>query len=349
LLRRKHKEVEALFAILRNDPIESPGSLRKDVLGHLLIRHKLVNLVSFPPNFFPASVHEILKEKGRNETLRSLSLTKELLSIHEHLSAAGLKYVLLKGPALSHQLYDDFGKRPFNDLDLLVSKADFFSVLNILLDNKYTMMYPQIHDGKVYNYYFRHKHDVGLIHPETGNLIELHFMISSNHVIPVDVEIELLKNRTNINIQERSIPVLNPETNFLYLCIHGAHHLYFRLFWLKDISRSLEILNLDHTRVVRIASMHGLDRMVAVSLLLVKEIFGDHIPEEFGPITSGRQVMRLKNICLKRITGPESESAWMKALKQYYYLMLKPGLGYKLYIIGSIFHRWYIRKFLGGH
>jgi hypothetical protein len=30
-------------------------------------------------------------------------------------------------------------------------------------------------------------------------------------------------------------------------------------------------------------------------------------------------------------------------------MLLKPGLKYRWTVFKSLFHRWYIRKFLGGH
>lgn len=338
-----------LFQMLRGEP---PGSFETVILPEftqLLIRHRLLDNIEEYQSIFPEEYVNDLKTKIKEQTLRSLFLTHELIQIHDSFTNIELDFILLKGPGLSVQLYDSVGKRPFNDLDILVSQSDFLTVKNMFLSMGYKILYPSITDQNKYHYYFKHKRDIGFVNQSTGTNVELHYGINAHRLIPVNFETVFLNDLTGVRILDRHFLVLRQEINFIYLCFHGAHHLFFRLFWLKDISRALDTWRLDHAEIIIQSRKFGLERLLGISLILVSELFGNKIPSEYDEITANPIIRKLKDICLLRIIGPEVETRRLKLQKHYYFLMLKPGLSYKLYVIASIFHRWYIRKFLGGH
>ena len=144
---------------------------------------------------------------------------------------------------------------------------------------------------------------------------------------------------------------MNKDNTFLYLTYHGAQHMYFRLFWLRDVAEALKRWKLDNSKILNNAYELGIVRLLGVSLELAREFFDVKIPEEYhGLLEENRATIdKLKRLCIKRILGPEELSFIGKLRKQYYIMCLKPGMKYKWIAFISIFHRLYIRKFLGGH
>jgi len=127
--------------------------------------------------------------------------------------------------------------------------------------------------------------------------------------------------------------------------------MYCILFWLRDVAEAMKQWELDHSKILSNAHILGIERILGVSLELAREFFDVKIPEEYyGFLKDNRAIIeKLKRLCIKRILGPEEMSFIGKLQKHYYIMSLKPGIRYKWVAFQSIFHRWYIRKFFGGH
>ena len=119
----------------------------------------------------------------------------------------------------------------------------------------------------------------------------------------------------------------------------------------KSVAKALELWELDHKIIYDKAVELGIERLLGVSLLLCQEFCGSQIPESYHEYLESdrRKLKRLFNMSVKHISGTEDESLPDRFRRNYYFLLLKPGLLYRWTVIKSLYHRWYIRKFLGGH
>jgi hypothetical protein len=75
---------------------------------------------------------EELLRHHRAAMVGALMIERLLLELSAELASAGVRAVVLKGPAVAHAVYPDPSMRPFGDLDLLVSGADWRGACEVL-------------------------------------------------------------------------------------------------------------------------------------------------------------------------------------------------------------------------
>ena len=238
--------------------------------------------------------------------------------------------------------------RQYNDLDLFVPPVHFESALDLLLDSGYEVLYPKIDRAK-FSYYLKYKGDIGLFNSTSRVYVELHHGIDSRMLISGDHEKEFLENLTTLEIAGEKIKTLDPEHTFLYLCIHGIKHRFFRLIWLVDISNYLDNVPVDHRKIRMLAERYGLDRVIGVVLGLLQELFQQELPGPFEELTGTAIHSRAVRMIRKRIMGPEKETMSDRLRKHYFFFLLKPERSYRIKLVKGFLNRWYIRKLRGGH
>lgn len=168
--------------------------------------------------------------------MRQMKLTARMLEIVKLFDAEGIRYVTLKGPALSQYLYGDPCARHCNDLDILVSKEDFYRAENLLRKQgaveKDSQVSPLLGDpGSIWNY--AHHGEYGL----KGMNVEIHWKRSSlDSLLGLPDSSSFLAERRMLIISGVRVAAFvdNPLIN--YLTIHGTAHCWNRLKWLYDIA-----------------------------------------------------------------------------------------------------------------
>ncbi|MDQ3897672.1 MAG: nucleotidyltransferase family protein [Actinomycetota bacterium] len=70
---------------------------------------------------------------------RALLLDRAAGRAFQHLAASGVPSILLKGATIATWLYTDGSARPYRDIDLLVSPADFDRAINLLAELGYVL------------------------------------------------------------------------------------------------------------------------------------------------------------------------------------------------------------------
>jgi len=235
---------------------------------------------------------------------------------------------------------------------LHVSQKDVKPILEALINLRFFQVHPRSDlSEKQWNYYFRWKKDMGLMNREQGVFVELHTGIYYHELLNKKKEQLFFEDLTEETLAGIKVRCMNRDNTFLYLTYHGAQHMYFRLFWLKDVAEALRQWELDHVKILNNANELGFERLLGVSLELAREFFNAEIPQEYHVLLVEKRaiIKKLKRLCMRRILGPEELNFFGKLRKHYYIMSLKPGIKYKWVAFQSIFHRWYIRKYLGGN
>jgi Uncharacterised nucleotidyltransferase len=88
-----------------------------------------------------------LLEYHRSVMVNTLYIEQRMLHLHDAFMAAGIREVVLKGPSVAHTVYPDPAMRPFGDLDLLVSTADWKAACRTLLASGFTRDLPEPRRG----------------------------------------------------------------------------------------------------------------------------------------------------------------------------------------------------------
>jgi len=198
--------------------------------------------------------HKIQSRHEMDQTLRDqlkinylknikfqLALVKEFLQIKKLLDVNEVKFLTLKGPVLSHILYEDPYTRNFKDIDVLISGENIEKTEGILINAGFEVL-----DDIVFKDLDRNKRDyllksrTHMVYRKTSSLgkpliLELHWsLVSPFSLFPFSFQY-LWENSIDVTIHNVQIKTIQHELNFAYLLVHGSIHQWVRLQWLVDI------------------------------------------------------------------------------------------------------------------
>ena len=243
--------------------------------------YKTIKKVSQSDDFDHAALEPLLKELKANYqriAQRNMLMSAELLRIMQLFKENHIDALAFKGPALSQMAYGDITLRQFGDLDILVRKRDRSGMMALLLEKHYI---PEIElKEETKEAFFDCVNVIGLYEESTGTRVEIHWeLLSRNYAIDWEEE-SLWDHQESVRINHKEIPVLPLEQQLLYLCAHGAKHLFERLEWVCDIDRSIRANpDIDWTHLLNEAEKLGIERMLCLGLALSQQFFKLELPE----------------------------------------------------------------------
>jgi Uncharacterised nucleotidyltransferase len=174
--------------------------------------------------------------------LQTVRLEQELGILAECLTAAGVEFLLLKGPAIARQAYPFPEWRVYDDLDLWVESRDLEAADRALTGAGY---HPFIAlSSRAASCARRAGIESAWVHPERGRLIE----ISHGHraLAPSAAAARLvLQSAVQMDVAGTRVRTTTPVHTLLLACIHGAHHRWDRLSWVADIAGLWKKLSSD--------------------------------------------------------------------------------------------------------
>lgn len=181
--------------------------------------------------FLPMKVKEQIHQLYVNNTFKMLTLSKEMDDINKALYERNIRVMMLKGPALSYQLYGDLSSRTSNDLDILIPFHELELTRSILQSKGYQLEYEPPRKLKDWQ---KRNHHLEFLHKEKNYKVEVHWRLHPGPSKEPSFE-ALWNNRKTVYITDKPIYTLDEETLFYYLITHGARHGWFRIRWLTDI------------------------------------------------------------------------------------------------------------------
>jgi hypothetical protein len=151
-----------------------------------------------------------------------------------------------------------------------------------------------------------------------------------------------------MQLGDSKVSIMNKENTFLYLTMHGGHHLYFRLFWLRDVAEALRGWDLDHSKIISTAKALKVEYLLLVSLLLVNSLFNIELPDVYlvEIRKEEKKLDKLRKTCMHAILGSESPGIRLKVERFFFFVKLRSDLVYKWAVVKNLVHRWYLRKFM---
>lgn len=239
-------------------------------------RHGLMPLLywhlsSGCPEVMPEDVRIKLKHEFFTNSRWTLYLTSELLRIIKFLEDNGISAVGFKGPLLSLAAYGDITLRQFLDLDILVDKRDFCRTKGLLdsegyaIDLRLTAAQQSSH--------LRFDCEVPFSHTDSGCVVDLHWELAPKRFPFSITQEDIFKRLQKIKVGKNGLHTFSNEDLLLFLCVHGAKHLWSRLEWIcavAELVRNSE--GIDWTTVVeRARNSHSLRRLL-LGLMLARDL-----------------------------------------------------------------------------
>jgi hypothetical protein len=231
------------------------------------------------PHSVPGSVLEQLRKDYERNAQKSLRLTHELIRILDCLQSHRIPAIPYKGPVLAKAVYGDIALRRFSDLDILIHAADVPGAKAAVYELGYTPTLDlneaeqaaHVASGQEWPFDGR----LG------NNLLEIQWRVLPRFYA-VEFSIESFFGRAlRVDLGGSSVRTLAPEDLLLVLCVHTAKHVWSRLSWLCDIAETMRSQSIDYNSAHRTAKRLGIERIVAVNVLLQSQLLDGPLPELF--------------------------------------------------------------------
>jgi hypothetical protein len=221
----------------------------------------------------PGLLHRLGREFVVND-LRCRELVETLHRLTDRFAAGGIDSAPYKGPALAEEIFGDASLRQAGDLDILVRQADAARAVRVMVAEGY-QPHAGIH-GQV-RFDLRAMYHLEFSHPSRPP-VELHWRFGDDVDFPVDWD-AWWSRLVSREIAGRPMRVLPPEEMLVALCVHGAKDLWKRLILVADIGEFIRNRpGLDFNRVLEVAPSPDSRRMLAVGLLLARDMMDVALP-----------------------------------------------------------------------
>lgn len=251
-------------------------------------RHRVVSLVA-------AGLGGAAQEAFRRRVLalaqQTIRLEQELGIITALWSAAGVEFLVLKGPALARQAYPVPEWRVFDDLDLWVESRDLAAAVRALEDAGYHRSQPP---GKHAAACARRAGiEVALVHSARGRLVEVgqgvHALAPSRRAAK-----EMITAAVMLEIGGAQIRTPMPVHALLMACIHGAHHRWDRFSWVADVAGLwLRLLPAEREKACQIARRWRVETVLGLGLQLAAGLFGVALEGRAATLAGSSRVQKL--------------------------------------------------------
>jgi hypothetical protein len=246
---------------------------RRNRVRSLLYR----NLKSLGPGLVPEKVLDELQSAFRDNALRNLRLTGELVKLLDLFAKQGIAAVPYKGPTLAALAYEDIALREFADLDLLLCEGDLTRARDLLLDAGFRLG-ASLTCATEPNH-VKAVQELPLVSAD-GVLVELHLGFS-----PRDYGFALDPDRFRqrlvcVPVAGRLVPTFAVEDLLLILCSHGERHWWGTLGWICDVAELVRAQRELRWEAVlgEARRLHG-ERLVLLGLALAGALLRAPVPE----------------------------------------------------------------------
>lgn len=197
----------------------------------LASRHSLLpSLYAWVRQSHPDSMTEELKRARYQSSfvcLGQLALLKKMLTAFE---SAGIRVLVLKGQALSAQLYGVPDLRPSVDIDLLIDPDRKEQAHDILISLGFRPA------SQVDIYTLARLTKDALYRSPHGIIVEMHWRLDRNRRLLDWTFSTLWAERETVRADTLEMHTLPSARNAVFLTLHGIHHGWQRLRWLADIA-----------------------------------------------------------------------------------------------------------------
>lgn len=248
---------------------------------HCIIPLLYWQLKSVCPDHVPLAELENLRERFYRNNEHNLLLTKQLIRLSSRFNSSGIPNLVYKGPLLATAAFGNLALRQFLDLDFLVSENDVPRAREVLTSLGYELQGP--HNLDLETAFLRSRSEYSFARTDGKCTLDLHWRILPEYFsVPLDFG-RLWRHRKAIAFGGSEIMTFSPEDSVLFLCVHGAKHVWARIEWIASLSELLqthrETLNWDF--IMQEAGRLRIERMVllglAVAYALLQTPVADHV------------------------------------------------------------------------
>lgn len=250
------------------------------VLWHRLTPQIYRNLIDHRDSIPEHTFHQ-LRTAALNCQRRSLHQSAWLVKLTKLFDCQQIRFIVLKGVALSQLLYTDSARREAKDLDILIDKADLTQVEHLLVETcGFIRQIPSVDaTEEEISYLNRFKKDRVYVHPRDKTMIEFHWRFLNEKPLLAVPFSELIQQSLPLQFHNQTISVLGEAHFWLYQSIHGTYSGWYRLHWLTDIAEMLVQHPVEWDMLLELADKHYCKRCLIEAVALAGQVYQLPIPE----------------------------------------------------------------------
>lgn len=272
----------------------APPGLDWKLVALGLERHGLTRLIPgmiATPGLVPAGEVAALRKMHLDQAAAALAQAGETVRICTLLEQAEVRFLLIKGLALSVQLHGQPGLRPGKDIDLVVEPGSGLVVDGMLRSLRYVRPDDDRAKDELPGYIAK---EISYLNRERGMMVEVHSRLTENaDLYAVDFEV-LWQGREAVAVGGRSLPTMARHRLATYLCMHGARHCWARLMWLLDIAALTGSSEAIYAALTD-ARQHRLEPVMLHALSMLHQWLGHEVPPEVLARARSSRTVRILN------------------------------------------------------
>ncbi len=177
----------------------------------------------------------------RETEVRGWAIAKSLVTaeLAMSLESAGVQTIVLKGPTVGLLAYGDVSMRTFSDIDLLVRPDDLAATIMHLISRGYKRDY----DISLEPTLKEHLH--ALEFSDGKHKVEVHPALLPRH-LHFDIGwSEIISRSQRLSIGNGEVSALASDQMLVFLCAHGAKHMWSGARWIADVANLIGRLSND--------------------------------------------------------------------------------------------------------
>jgi len=227
----------------------------------------------------PQTILDTLQQGARERAFSNLLYCAELAKILALLENAAIDVRVLKGPVLAEMLYGNIAMRSFGDLDLLVHPQDLIPTKNALEAGGYTLTSSlHWHSNSAL---LRARECQLSFENSRGISVDVHWQLIPDYFPKPFEENQAWADHLGVSVGGATAWTLSQENLLLFLCAHGAQHMWMRLGWICDVARLIQVApKMDWRSVFAQASQTSTTRMLSLGLILAADLLAGEFPPE---------------------------------------------------------------------
>jgi hypothetical protein len=260
--------------------------------------------------------------------------TAASLRLQNLFAEAGIPILFLKGVTLSLLAYGTLSLKKARDIDIVVPAEALAAAFDLLRQTGYRLSSTEQGGEAVEVLADLSKETVW--QDDTGILLELHSGLVDNALMLPGIGVHSPTQQVAV-AAGKSLPTLQKDELFSYLCVHGATHAWSRLKWLADVAALLAREDgAEIERLYRKSVELGAGRSSAQALLLCSQLLATQLPRSLvQELEADRATRWLVRVAMRSMAGAHGvteldETVLGTVPIHFSHFLMKPGGKYIL-------------------
>jgi hypothetical protein len=276
------------------------------VLVDEAIRHRVLGLVARVVPDVPGVDPEILEALELHtiaQAVHQLRVLDDLRGFADTMDRAGIVWLTFKGPVLAQLLYEPPQVRGYQDLDLLVPRAEFRRAIEALeaagaevLDRNWTLIGRE-RRGQLH------------VRLRLGTIADAHWHLLNRQSVRATFDVpmdEVVARARAAEVAGLDVLTLDPVDTLVHLCLHAALGGGDRLAWLADVERAIVVEQPPWDEVAARAREWRSGAATAAILRRTRDVLGAPVPESVLRALDPSSVRRRLGARMDRRWAPDA-------------------------------------------